>query len=80
MAQKLGLTARNSTPGHTLKGWARAKITSHFVISDSGHLWLIFILEILERARYSCGFAQSDQPNLTQIRAPILLSYFWVNP
>jgi hypothetical protein len=59
---------------------ARAKITSHFVIPDSGHLWLILIHEILERARYSCGFAQSDQPNLTQIRAPILLSYFCASP
>ena len=59
---------------------AREKITSLFGISDSGHLWPIFIHEILERARYSCGYAQSDQPNLTQIRAPILLSYFFASP
>jgi nitric oxide reductase large subunit len=79
------IVARSSWSDRMLKWsfWglrARAKTTSHFVISDSGHLWLIFILEILEIARYSSGFAQSDQPNLTQIRAPILLSYFCANP
>jgi hypothetical protein len=51
---------------------AREKTTSHFRIPDSGHLWPIFIHEILEIARYSSGFAQSDQPNLIQILAPIL--------
>ena len=46
---------------------ARPKITFHFRISDSGHLCPILIRKILEIARYSCGFAQSDRTNLTQI-------------
>ncbi len=72
--------ARNVAIYLTRRLRAHAKITSHFGIPDSGHLWPIFIHEILERASYSCGFAQSDRPNLTQIRAPILRTYFCVNP
>ena len=55
---------------------ARSKITSHSLISDSGHLRPIFPHEIREITRYSCGFAYSDRPNLTQIRARTLQSYF----
>jgi len=46
---------------------ARARITYHFGIPASGYLWPILIRKILEIACYSCGFAQSDRPNLTQI-------------
>ena len=43
----------------------RSKITSHFRIPASGHIWLLLNREDLKIARYSCGFAQSQQPNLT---------------
>ena len=46
---------------------ARAKITYHFGIPASGYLWPILIRKTIEIACYSCGFAQSDRPNLTQI-------------
>ena len=36
---------------------ARAKITSHSLISPSGHLRPIFFHEILKITSYSCGFA-----------------------
>ncbi|MEA3415028.1 MAG: DUF1302 family protein [Thermodesulfobacteriota bacterium] len=38
------------------------------------------IAKVLEIARYSCGFVQSDRLNLRQIRAQILPSYFLPNP
>ena len=38
------------------------------------------IAKVLEIARYSCGFAQSDQLNLWQIRAQILPSCFLPSP
>ena len=59
---------------------ARTKITYHFGISASGHLRPILIRKIREIASYSCGFAQSDRPNLTQIWAPNLPGYFYASP
>ncbi len=44
---------------------ARQKITSHFRIPSSGHLCPILNRKILEIASYYCGFAISDQTNLT---------------
>ncbi|MBW1675041.1 MAG: hypothetical protein JRF30_00560 [Deltaproteobacteria bacterium] len=46
---------------------AHARITYHFGISASGRLRPILIRKIREIASYSCGFAQSDRPNPTQI-------------
>ncbi len=44
---------------------AREKITSHSHISSSARLWLLLNHKILKITCYSCGFAQSDQPNPT---------------
>ena len=46
---------------------ARPKITSHFRISASRYLCPMLIRKIREIACYSCGFARSYRPNLTQI-------------
>ena len=59
---------------------ARPKITYYFGIPASGYLCPILILKTIEIACYSCDFAQSDRPNLTQIWAPILPSYFCASP
>jgi hypothetical protein len=42
-----------------------SKITSHFLIPASSHIWPLLNHEFLKIACYSCGFAQSQQPNLT---------------
>ncbi|MDL1978212.1 MAG: hypothetical protein LWX52_08990 [Deltaproteobacteria bacterium] len=58
---------KSSIPCRVLILWACAKTTYHFGISASGGLWPILIRKALEVACYSCGFAQSDRPNFTQI-------------
>jgi len=60
---------------------ARVKITSHFNISASAHLWP---MPNSQNPRNSSLFLRFlsllDQQNLNQIRAPILRSYFCANP
>ncbi len=58
----------------------RAKITSHFSILASAHLWPIPHSQNPRNSSLFIGFALSDQPNLNQIYAPILGSYFCANP
>ncbi len=55
--------ACSHTPALSLS--VREKITSHSHISSSGRLRLDLNHKILEITGYSCGFAQSDQPNPT---------------
>ncbi len=45
---------------------ARAKITSHFGISSSGHFWQILKSKNLEIVHYYCAFcsSKSTKPNL----------------
>jgi hypothetical protein len=70
----------------TLRGYTRplnlrahTRITSHFLIPASRRLRPIFPREVLKITGYSCGFARSDQPNSTKIRARTPRSYFCVS-